>query len=87
MPRIRLPRHCWANPPNRSRQERIKMQNIIIGLVIAALIAIYMWLRKSIHREENLPAVSEDVNLPAKPEGNFEALNPKSETNPENPKI
>lgn len=47
------------------------MQNLIIGLAIVALIAIYMWLRKSTHREENLPsvkaglpAVSEDVNLP-----------------------
>ena len=64
MPRTRLPRRCWVNPSSRSGQECVKMQNIIIGLVIIALVGIYMWLRKSIHREENLPTVSEDVNLP-----------------------
>ena len=41
------------------------MFQLIVGVVIAVLIVVYLWLRKSQHREANLPAVSEDVNLPA----------------------
>jgi hypothetical protein len=37
-----------------------------MGLVITALVVLYVYLRKTKgHQEANLPAVSEDVNLPA----------------------
>lgn len=60
---------------------------LIIGSVVIVLIVLFVYLKRTKgHQESNLPAVSEDVNLPAKMEENLEALNPKSETNPENPK-
>ena len=54
------------------------MFQLYIGVAIAVLVVIYLWLRRSQHSEANLPAmsepnlpaVSEDVNLPAKPEEN-----------------
>ena len=49
------------------------MFEMIIAGVIAVLVIVYVWLRKSQRHEQNLPvasetklpAVSEDVNLPA----------------------
>ncbi|HEY4474380.1 MAG TPA: hypothetical protein VJC06_00430 [Candidatus Paceibacterota bacterium] len=39
---------------------------LIIGLVIAVLVVLYVYLKKTKgHKESNLPAISEDVNLPA----------------------
>ena len=54
------------------------MINLVIGVVIAVLVWVYIWLKRSQHSEANLPAmsepklpaVSEDVNLPAIPEEN-----------------
>jgi len=39
---------------------------LIMGLVITALVVLYVYLKKTGHKEENLPAVSEDINLPVK---------------------
>ena len=46
--------------------------NLIIMLVIVSLVGIYIWLRRSVQHDKNLPAnvqaglpaVSEDANLP-----------------------
>jgi len=38
---------------------------LIIGLVIAVLVVLYVYLKKTKgHKESNLPAISEDINLP-----------------------
>jgi len=53
------------------------MLNLIFGIIIAVVIAIvvYFLLRNSRHQEDNLPAVSEDVNLPAVSESNSPMVN------------
>ncbi|GEM_PF-6925968 len=40
---------------------------LIMGLAIAGLVALYIYLKKTTkgRSEPNLPAVSEDINLPA----------------------
>lgn len=41
---------------------------LIMGLVITGLVVLYVYLKKTKgHQESNLPALSEDVNLPTKP--------------------
>lgn len=48
------------------------MFQLILGIIITVLILFYLYLRKSLKKENlpamgapNFPAVSEDVNLPA----------------------
>jgi len=57
---------------------------LIMVLVIIALVVLYVYLKRTGHKEENLPAVSmsnppvvsEDVNLPAKLEENTNSQTP-----------
>ncbi len=62
------------------------MDNLIVGAVVVVLIAVYVWLKKSQsgeHKETNLPAVSEDVNLPSVSEPNPPAAQPDGNLPPQ----
>lgn len=52
-----MQRHYWAKPH--------KMPSLMFGIIIVVVIVIvYVLLKESQHQDDNLPAVSEDVNLP-----------------------
>lgn len=50
---------------------------LIMGLVIAGLVVVYLWLRRNgkTSAMPNLPAVSEDVNLPVASQSNLSEKN------------
>ncbi len=57
------------------------MVQLIIGLVIIALIVLYVYLKKTGHQEFNPPSILEDVNLPAVGSTKSLTLNEKLDNN------